>query len=51
MWAGTTVGREQSDGIALCDVIGMHTVGVRIVFGELDRSGQSLLSLVRKVKA
>ena len=51
IWAGTTVAREQSDGIAFCDVIEMHTVGVCIVFGKLDGSGHSLLSLVCKLKA
>ena len=51
IWAGTTVATEQSDRSDFRDVIGMHTVGVCIVFGELDRSRHTLLSLVCEVKA
>ena len=50
MWAGTTVPRALSESKRRYDVIAMLTMGVRVVFGELDCSGQSLLSLVCEVE-
>jgi len=50
IWAGATVVNALSDREAVSDVIGIHTMGVGIIFGELDRSGQGLLSLVCEVE-